>query len=301
MSGGAARNLSTLWQVPGYSVITLKGILVMPNRWFAAVLGFLFQPLAFVYLAKLKWALFYFLASIVLGIADFYLEKKSGYSGLVLMLAIGCCIHAFKASANIEFGDNRKWYSKWWGVVLIPVVFISSVFTFRAFFYEPFKIPSLSMSPTLKVGDHIIVSKYGYGLYGSFGITVYSAEPDSRKKPKRGEIFALYPPNDGRIFVERIIGLPNDIVEFSDKQLYINDSKVETTRIDNSDVFTETLDGNTYSVQYIREVNQLRNFKVKVPENSYFVMGDNRDNSADSRVWGMVPGKNIIGKVVLIW
>lgn len=273
----------------------------MPNKWFAAALGFLSQPLAFIYLAKFRWALFYFLISILLGIIDFYLERETGYAGLGLVLAIACCIHAFKVSKVIDFGGNRKWYSKWWGVILIPVVVISSIFTFRAFFYEPFRIPSSSMLPTLGAGDHIVVSKYRYGLYGSFGITVYSADVDSRKKPKRGEVFVLYPPHSERVFVERVIGLPNDVVEFSDKQLYINGSKVETKRIDNSGIFTEILDGNTYSVQYIRETNEFRNFTVKVPENSYFVMGDNRDNSADSRVWGMVPSKNMMGKLVLIW
>jgi len=273
----------------------------MPNKWFAAALGFLSQPLAFIYLANLKWVLFYLLISIIFGIADFYLERNTGYAGLGLILAIICCIHAFKASKVIDFGGNRKWYNKWWGVLLIPILFIFSIFNLRAFYYEPFQVPSSSMLPTLKVGDHIVVSKYGYGLYGSFGITAYSSEVSARKKPKRGEVFVLYPPHDERVFVERIIGLPNDVIEFSDKQLYINGSKVEINRIDNSNIYTETLDGNTYSVQYIRETNQYRNFKVEVPKNSYFVMGDNRDNSADSRVWGMVPAKNIMGKMVLIW
>ncbi len=273
----------------------------MPNKWFAAALGFFSQPLAFIYLAKFKWALFYFLVSIVVGISDFYLERKTGFAGLGLVLAVVCCIHAFKASKTIEYGDNRKWYSKWWGVFLILVAFLLSVFTVRSFFYEPFQIPSSSMLPTLNVGDHIVVSKYGYGLYGSFGITAYSTEVDSRKKPKRGEVFALYPPHNEHVFVKRIIGLPHDVVEFSDKQLYINGSKVETRRVDNSGVFIETLGGNTYSVQYISEANPFRNFKVEVPENSYFVMGDNRDNSSDSRMWGMVPAENIMGKMVLIW
>ena len=274
----------------------------MPNKWFAAALGFLSQPLGFIYLEKLKWALYYFLASILFGIIDLLLERKTGYAGFSLILAIVCCIHAFKASKLINFDRNRRWYSKWWGVLLIiPIIFLSSLFSFRAFLYEPFQIPSPSMLPTLQVGDHIVVSKYGYGLYGSFGITAYSTEIGSRKKPKRGEVFVLYPPHDEHVFVERIIGLPNDVIEFSDKQLYVNGSKVETKRIENSDIYTETLDGNTYSVQYIRETNQFRNFKVVVPESSYFVMGDNRDNSADSRIWGMVPAKNIMGRLVLIW
>ncbi|WP_353294841.1 signal peptidase I [Thalassolituus maritimus] len=273
----------------------------MPSKWFAAALGFFIQPVAFVYLSKFRWAFFYLLTSILFGVIDLYLERTTGYAGIALLLSVICGIHAFKASKMINFGASRKWYSNWWGVLLILLVFYSSIFSIRAFLYEPFQVPSSAMSPTLKAGDHVVVSKYGYGLYGTLGVDVYSSETDSRRKPQRGEVFFLYPPHDERLFIERIIGLPNDVVEFSDKQLYINGAKVETRRLGSSHVYTETLDGNTYSVQYIRDGSQFRNFKVVVPKNSYFVMGDNRDNSADSRVWGMVPAENIMGKLVLTW
>lgn len=273
----------------------------MPNKWFSALLGFFFQPLAFIYLAKFKWVLIYFLASILLGITDFILNRSLGYSGLGLILAIVCCVHAFQLSKTVVYGSERKWYSKWWGVLTIPIVFVTCIFTFRAFLFEPFHIPSESMLPTLKVGDHIVVSKFGYGLYGTFGINVVSMDVDSRKKPKRGEVFVLYPPHDKRVFIERIIGVPGDMVEFSNKQLSINGVKVETKKGNDLVSYTETLGLNSYSVQYIRESNPYRKFEVTVPENAYFVMGDNRDNSADSRVWGMVPAENIVGKLFFVW
>ncbi|MGQ8364231.1 signal peptidase I [Glaciecola sp. 1036] len=273
----------------------------MPNKWFSAVLGFLFPPLAFIYLARFKWALVYFLAAVITGILDFVLNRKLGYSGLGFMLSIVCCIHAFEMAKNVIFEDGRKWYSKWWGVLIIPVILVSSIFSFRSFLYEPFEMPSKSMFPTLSVGDHIVVSKLGYGLYGTFGIEVLSTEVDSRKKPKRGEVFVLYPPNESMLVVKRIIGIPGDIVEFSNKQLTINGVKIETTRGDDGNTYIENLGENPYSVQYSLQGIPNRNFQFRVPENAYFVMGDNRDNSRDSRMWGMVPAENIVGKLVLIW
>jgi len=257
--------------------------------------------LAFVYLAKFKWALFYLCSAVILVATDIILSKATGYSGLGIILAVICAIHAFRTSKKIDAKPIRKWYSYWWGVLLIPVVFMVGVIFFRSFLYEPFHIPSASMLPTLRVGNHIVISKWGYGRYGTFGLNIYSADIESRKKPNRGEVFVLHPPHNQRMFVERIIGLPNDVVKFSDKQLYINGIKVAVERVENSIIYNETLDGNTYSVQYINDANPYRDFSVVVPENTYFVMGDNRDNSADSRVWGMVPAENIIGKLVVVW
>ncbi|MEH6542680.1 MAG: signal peptidase I [Porticoccaceae bacterium] len=273
----------------------------MPNKWFAAILGFLFQPLAFLYLAKLKLAIVYFSLLMIVGIADFALIKKTGYSGLGLLLAVVCSVHAFRKSKTITFEDGRKWYSHWWGALSIPLIFIVAVFLFRSFFYEPFRMPASSMLPTLNVGDHIVVSKWSYGLYGSYGIELHRSDTEARKKPNRGEIFIFYPPHDERVFIKRIIGLPGDIIEFSDKQLVINGVAVKTAETESPAVYTEVVEGNSYSVQYLNDNSSLRIFNVTVPEKSYFVMGDNRDNSADSRVWGMVPAENVIGKLILIW
>jgi signal peptidase I len=273
----------------------------MPNKWFAASLGLFSQTLAFIYLAKLKWALFYFALLISFGIIDVILQRKTGYSGFGILLAIVGCIHAFRASINAGSESARKWYTKWWGVLLIPIFVIICLFSFRAFLYESFEIPASSMAPALNVGDRVVVSRFGYGLYSLYGFKVYSAPMEKRVNSKRGEIVVFYPPESEQVFVKRIIGVPGDVVEFSQKQLYINGTAVETRSVKDSTLYTEQLDDHIYSVQYNREEGPLRNFKVKVPDNSYFVMGDNRDNSSDSRVWGMVPAQNIMGKVVLIW
>lgn len=273
----------------------------MPNRWFSALLGFFFPPVAFLYLSLFRWALLYFVLLLVSAIADFALIKEVGASGLSLVLSIICAIHAFKLSKTTAFPNGRKWFNRWWGALSIPVCIFLVIFLFRSFLYEIFQIPSASMVPTLKVGDHIVVSKPGYGTYGSFGITVYETEIEERENPKRGEVFVLYPPGNKSLFVERVIGLPNDVIAFSDKQLRINGELVKTRKTGNPNIYEETLDGNTYKVQYLYDDNPYRTVKFRVPENSYFVMGDNRDNSSDSRVWGFVPSENIVGKVVYIW
>lgn len=106
----------------------------MPNKWFSAVLGFSLHPLAFVYLARFKWALIYVIASVILGICDFVLYRKLGYFGLGFLLAIVCCVHAYRLAKIVVFENGRKWYNKWWGVLMIPLLVFSSILSIRSFF-----------------------------------------------------------------------------------------------------------------------------------------------------------------------
>lgn len=273
----------------------------MANKWFAALLGFLIPPLAFVYLAKLRVAGLCFFLLVCAGIADFYLASKIVYPFLTLLLSFLAAIYAFVLAKKTEFEGARKWYSRWWGVLLIPVTIFSIIFLTRSFVIEPFSIPSESMSPSLEMGDYILVKKWGYGLYGSYGITLVNSKIENRTKPQKGEIFVIIPPHDSRLFVKRVIGLPGDVVEFGDdKQLIINEIPVETTSLDNG-ILQEVIGDNIFTVKYINDNSRRRSGKWIVPDAHYFVMGDNRDNSADSRVWGMVPDKNIVGRVLTKW
>lgn len=174
--------------------------------------------------------------------------------------------------------------------IIIPI-FIAIVCG-RAFFFDFFSIPAASMEPTINVGDYVIVWKAGYRNTNT--------AQNSNKLPTRGEIFAFRPPHmKNTIFLKRIIGIPGDSVSFADKQLTINGEEVETNQHSDS-IFYEELNGHSYSVQYHNDHNPHRNFTVVVPENSYFVMGDNRDNSADSRVWGFVKSDDFVGKLIHI-
>lgn len=189
-----------------------------------------------------------------------------------------------------------------------PVLLI--VFILRSFLFEPFRIPSGSLEPTLLVGDFILVNKFDYGVR----IPVIHKKVVAYNEPKRGDIMVFrWPPNQGYDFIKRVIGLPGDTVSYINKQLYINNVKVPLTNLEKKMVADEVgdetlmqekienLPGMTHDI-YVNPKRESANyFNLVVPAGMYFVMGDNRDDSADSRFWGFVPEKNIVGKAVLVW
>lgn len=188
-----------------------------------------------------------------------------------------------------------------------PVLLI--VFVLRSFLFEPFRIPSGSLEPTLLVGDFILLNKYDYGI----------RLPLLRKKifavgePQRGDIMVFHwPPNPSYYFIKRVIGLPGDHIDYINKELLINGQKIPQEFLKQSTVTdpggewqAQEKQENLLNIQhkiYIDPAKSSRDFhNIVVPEGMYFVMGDNRDDSADSRYWGFVPEKNIAGKAVLTW
>lgn len=172
---------------------------------------------------------------------------------------------------------------------------------------ETFVIPSSSMVPSLLVHDHIFVSKFTYGLKIPFSDSWLI----KFHQPTRGDIIVFkYPENPEVYYVKRLIGLPGDVIEFQNMELKINgevaplqpaDAPKGPTDSNIFDYFTEMLPGHAHILRYykVKDPSELQIFKV--PEGHYFMMGDNRDQSSDSRYWGFVPEKNIIGKVQMIW
>ncbi|MEJ2143259.1 MAG: signal peptidase I [Gammaproteobacteria bacterium] len=279
----------------------------MPNKWIAAVLGFFIQPLGMLYVVQVKWAFIYFGLSIVISLSEYigihtlqvtWLE----YFSFNWVLMIVCSVHAYKLACQYSSGLTRPWYSKWYGLVSIPVFIIAGIFCMRAFLFEPFRMPSVSMFPTVNPGAILLTKKFGYGNYGTFGITLL-------KKPvtadvQRGDIVIFeYPQQPTINYVKRIVGLPGDTIEYKDKYLYINGSQVNVSILSESlefKVWEETLGNTIYKVQ---NTNQwpARDFNLSVPEGHLFVLGDNRDNSRDSRSWGFVPMQNLVGKPIYIF
>lgn len=184
-----------------------------------------------------------------------------------------------------------------------PVLFV--VLVLRSFLVEPFQIPSASMVPTLQVGDFILVNKYAYGLR----LPVTRTKIMDIDQPQRGEVMVFFPPNDKRYFIKRVVGLPGDHVQLLDNQLFVNGELMSQDDIDvpysagyGYDIMQENLGGHEHLIRKRRTPRMLgRNFSYVVPEGFYFMMGDNRDNSSDSRVWGPVPEENIVGKAFAIW
>ena len=182
---------------------------------------------------------------------------------------------------------------------------LAVVLVLRSFLYEPFQIPSSSMVPTLEVGDYILVNKFTYGLR----LPVTRTKVFDIGEPERGDVMVFFPPHQNdTYYIKRVIGKPGDRIAYRNKQLVVNGEPVPQE-------WLAEFPSGRYSVKMGREslpetgghLMQLdnrrgpRNFSVVVKPGHYFMMGDNRDNSSDSRVWGQVPERDIVGKAVAIW
>ncbi len=208
-----------------------------------------------------------------------------------------------------------------------PVILV--VFLLRSFLFEPFKIPSGSMIPTLHVGDYILVNKFTYGIR----LPVADLKIIDVNSPKRGDVMVFhYPENPSQNFIKRVVGVPGDVIEYRNKQLTINgvvqqqQPAGEYNYVDENtgakvytQQFSENLNGRVHPVLtrqgipllYMSAVADFPNrascsiteeaVRCTVPPGNYFMMGDNRDNSRDSRYWGFVPDNMIVGKAFVIW
>jgi signal peptidase I len=188
-----------------------------------------------------------------------------------------------------------------------PIVLI--VLLLRSFIAEPFRIPSGSMMPTLLVGDFILVNKFTYGIR----LPVINKKVIELNEPKRGDIVVFrYPKEPSVDYIKRVIGLPGDKIVYTNKQLTINGVPVKQVSLgryqgvgQGEDMTgAERLEEDLLGVKHdilIRNGTPTVEFTYVVPEGHYFVMGDNRDNSNDSRYWGPVPEANLVGKAFFIW
>ncbi|MCO1334924.1 signal peptidase I [Microbulbifer sp. OS29] len=182
---------------------------------------------------------------------------------------------------------------------------LAIVFVLRSFLVEPFQIPSGSMIPTLEIGDFILVNKYAYGVR----LPVSRTKVMDVGEPKRGDVMVFFPPHkNDTYYIKRVIGLPGDNIELKNNVLYVNGklAKQELIRVippsnPQREVMWEDLDGYRHEMQKNVRASRYSNFSGVVPEGHYFMMGDNRDNSLDSRDWGFVPEKDIVGKAFAIW
>ena len=226
---------------------------------------------------------------------------------------------------NVHDEKIRLLMQPWWldwTAGLFPV--IAAVFLLRSFLFEPFKIPSGSMIPTLLVGDLILVNKFTYGVR----LPVIHTKVTDGTPPQRGDVMVFrYPPQPNLDYIKRVVGVPGDEVAYINKRLTINGQVIETSA--QPDFFDEN--AMRYFKQFEEQLGEhqhrlLNNPNVpafvqgasnftyrdncrysvegvvcKVPEGHFFMMGDNRDNSLDSRYWGFVPEANIVGKAFFVW
>ena len=243
---------------------------------------------------------------------------------LLILLVISGAVWALEAASLRKHrpqGQAQPWWVEY-SISFFPVILI--VFLLRSFLVEPFKIPSGSMIPTLLVGDYILVNKYDYGIR----LPVIHTKIVKIGEPRRGDVIVFRYPDDPSLdYIKRVIGVPGDTVEYRDKRLIINGHLVPEQRI------ADYLSRSTmqYYRRYVEDLDGVKHESLidknapayvprprafpfendchynnsgvtcKVPPGHYFVMGDNRDNSSDSRFWGFVPEANIVGKAFFIW
>ena len=189
-----------------------------------------------------------------------------------------------------------------------PVILI--VLVLRSFLFEPFRIPSSSMRPTLVVGDFILVNKFTYGLR----LPVVDTKILDLNDPQRGDIMVFrYPENPSIDYIKRVVGVPGDRIEYRNRRLFVNGQPAEMTKrgthlwmnnqchtIDSLRFREQTADKDHEILIIPRRASRAEG-EWTVPEGHYFMLGDNRDNSRDSRYWGFVPEENIVGKAVAVW
>jgi len=213
-----------------------------------------------------------------------------------------------------------------WTAGLFPVILV--VFLLRSFLFEPFKIPSGSMMPTLLVGDLILVNKFHYGVR----LPVINKKIIDNHDPERGDVMVFrFPKDPSTDYIKRVVGVPGDEVVFRDQQLFINGQQVPVEPLPPPGFYDE--EARRYVPEFKEKLGKVEHgilinpqsqqfwknqednqfpfrencrysadgVACKVPPGNYFMMGDNRDNSLDSRYWGFVPDQNIVGKAFFIW
>lgn len=230
-----------------------------------------------------------------------------------------------KVDGDIEVAREKLLMQPWWldwTAGLFPVILV--VFVMRSFLFEPFKIPSGSMIPTLEVGDLILVNKYHYGIR----LPVINQKIIPINDPKRGDVVVFrYPVDPRNDYIKRVVGLPGDEVSYLNQVLRINGQPVPTQPLgdqydDEAMRYMMRLSEKLGEVEHrIQREKQPGYFTgprydfpnrdqcryspegvvCKVPAGHYFVMGDNRDNSEDSRYWGFVPDQNLVGRAFFVW
>src|SRR5574343_842350 len=231
------------------------------------------------------------------------------------------------AQVDIDVRESKErllaqpWWLDW-TAGLFPVIL--AVFVLRSFLFEPFKIPSGSMIPTLRVGDLILVNKFYYGVR----LPVLNTKIIDNHDPQRGDVMVFrYPPQPSLDYIKRVIGVPGDEVAYLNKKLTVNGQPVpKVAQADFFDPdsmrygkqFQEQQNGKTYNTlndddrpAFVQGASDfpfrdhcrysVEGVVCKVPPGHYFMMGDNRDNTLDSRYWGFVPAQNIVGKAFLVW
>ena len=297
-----------------------------PKPWIAVVLSVANAALGLLYAGKPRWAAIFFATTTTIAILGFFRAFGGASDSATTMLEIAAAIVgiivAYRAAKTVP-ERIRPRYTRWYSLLAIGGAFAIAAVAFRAFVYEPFKIPSTAMAPTAEIGSRVIVQKFGYGHFSTYGFKLASRPVSAPLH--RGDIIVFdYPVDPAETYIKRIVGLPGDRVVYRDKHVFVNGVDTRGRQLDDylhpdlpkySQRFLDKLDGTTFATLQDKDKIKLEptdfafrdrcaytdyDVQCDVPAGNYFVMGDNRDNSYDSRYWGFVRSDRIVGKVVKI-
>ena len=299
-----------------------------PNKGIAAFLGFFLFPLGLQYAGAPRRALLALLGFYLVVLTLFVLGGigTKAIIPIYICVSIGSAIWASRIASATEAESGRHWSTRWYGLLATMLAFVILTSAFRIFLYEPFRARTGSMQPAVPLGASVIVQKWGYGHPSDSGIR-FGSSPHTEGL-QRGDIIAFDFPVDPReTYLKRLVGLPGDKINYVKKHLFINGVDARGPQL--GDYFDEERlrylqrfeehAGATRSYTILVRDNapgsppgiggfehkdsctfDEGDFECRVPASSYFVLGDDRDNSFDSRIWGFVPAHMVVGKVVKI-
>ena len=264
----------------------------------------------------LSWLFVAIIVAIVIVLIDLFFNKKTKKEAVTNDKSkLGSFFYFLiflKFSKSEKYNHRPKVVQ--WSIELFPVLLL--VLVFRGFIFEPFRVPSNSMMPTLLTGDFILVNKFDYGLR----LPITNTKIIEFSKPERGDVIVFRYPNyertegySGVDFIKRIVALPGDKISYKKDQLTINGDIVDVNKVgpylgvdsgrsmNNYRLVRELIDSANHDILLNPKGHSKELPEITIPEGHYFVMGDNRSHSSDSRFWGFVPEDFIIGKAIGIW
>jgi signal peptidase I len=266
----------------------------------------------------LSWLFTAMILSIVIVLVNLFLSKENEESTSEVneekskIGQIAYFLIFLKFSKSEKYNHRPKIVQ--WSIELFPVLLL--VFVLRGFIFEPFRVPSNSMMPTLLTGDFIVVNKFDYG----FRMPITNTKLVEFSKPNSGDVIVFRYPNyeknpskSGTNYIKRVVATPGDVISYSEDQLSINGKVSDIKNIgpyngvdsgkamNNYNLVREIIENNSHLILLHPKQDSIEISEITVPKNHYFVMGDNRFRSSDSRFWGFVPEEYIIGRAIGIW
>ncbi len=302
-----------------------------PKIWLTVLTGLFFQPFVFLYVNRSKLFWLYFFLIITTNSLDLILHQNLSnikwfeYIYISSLFILICPIHGYLIVKKYDPVQQRGWYARWWTgtTILLPVILA------LIFVLEPFYTSNSSMQPFFRSGNYALVNKLGFGNFRFLGVQILKTTP--LINPKRGDVIVFQEPEKPKVdSIKRVIGLPGDSIIYRNKTIYLKQyckskkpdcptlkmikNTFVSSYLENETELrkhTETLGELEYFILLDPQIKEItRNYfnqkktgidKWVVPKKHYFVLGDNRDKSLDSRYFGFVPQKNIIGKVAYVW